>query len=74
MTNEQAFRLLRLARLAQVGAALVAADARDFLTLAQQAMRCHPDSLEAMRLLRLARSTARDVVGQAHAMAGARQA
>ena len=74
MTNEEAFRLLRLARLAQVGAALAVADARDFLNLAQHAMRSHPDSLEAMRLLRLARGAARDVVGQAHALAGVRQA
>jgi hypothetical protein len=70
MTNAEAFRLLRLARLAQVGAPLGAADSRDFLNLAQQAMRSHPDSLEAMRLLRLARSTARDFVAHAQALGG----
>ena len=74
MTNEEAFRLLRLARLAQVGACLGAADSRDFLNLAQHAMRSHPDSLEAMRLLRLARATARGTVGGAQALAGGRRA
>jgi hypothetical protein len=74
MTNEEAFRLLRLARLAQVGAPLTAADSHAFLDLAQRAMRTHPDSLEAMRLLRLARSTARDTIANAQAFGGVRQA
>lgn len=63
MTKEEAFRLLRLARLAQVGFRLGAVEIRDFLNLAQQAVRTHPDSFEAMRLLRLARSTASSLPG-----------
>lgn len=58
MTKEDAFRLLRLARLAQVGSRFTADDAREFLTLSGVAVRTHPDSLEARRLLRLAHQTA----------------
>ena len=58
MTKQEAFRLLRLARLAQVGTRLGTAEMRDFLDLARQAVRNHPDTLESMRLLRLARFAA----------------
>jgi hypothetical protein len=74
MTKQQAFRLLRLARLAQADPAFCAADAREFLNLAQQALSSHPDSLEAMRLLRLARATAGRVVQGAGGIVEARQA
>jgi len=62
MTKEEAFRLLRLARLAQVGSRLSVTDAREFLTLSGEAVRTHPDSLEARRLLRLAREAAGTVI------------